>query len=138
MTTKTETTSKAAASGPKSPWNGTLSFETMAEEGRASFDSVVEASTIAAKGYGDIGSAWFDFAKEAVAAQAGAAEAIMGARNWAELSDAQTGHAKGAFERTMAAGNRIADMAVKSTGEAMEPIRARAEDLVERYAKPVA
>ena len=138
MTTKTETTSKAAAAGPKSAWNGTLSFDTIAEEGRASFDSMVEASTIAAKGYGAIGNAWFDFAKEAVAAQAGAAEAIMDARSWAELTDAQTGHAKGAFERTMAAGNRITDMAVKSTGEAMEPIRARAEDLVERHAKPVA
>ena len=138
MTTKSDTTSKASASGPKTPWNGALPLETIAEESRASFDSVVEASTIAAKGYGAIGSAWFDFAKEAMAAQAGAAEALMGARSWAELSDAQTGHAKGAFERTMAAGNRIADMTVKTAGDAMEPIRARAEDLVERYGKPVA
>ena len=136
MTAKTDATSKAAANGHKSPWNGNLSFETIAEESRASFDSMVEASTIAAKGYGAIGTAWFDFAKEAMAAQAGAAEAIMGARSWAELTDVQTGQAKGAFERSMAAGNRIADMTVKTTGEAMEPIRARTEDLVERYAKP--
>ena len=138
MTTKSDTTSKTAASGPKSPWNGTPSFEAIAEEGRASFVSVVEASTIAAKGYGAIGNAWFDFAKEAMAAQVGAAEAIMGARSWAELTDAQTVQAKGAFERSMAAGNRIADMTVKTGGEAMEPIRARTEDLVERYAKPAA
>ena len=135
MSTKSETTAKTAASGGKATWNGALSFETIAEEGRASFDSVVAASTIAAKGYGAIGSAWFDFAKEAMAAQAGAAEAMMGARTWAELTEAQTGHAKGAFERTMTAGNRIADMSVKTVGEAMEPIRARAEDLVERYGK---
>ena len=136
MTTKSDTASKAAASGPKTLWNGALPFETIAEESRASFDSVVEASTIAAKGYSAIGSAWFDFAKEAMAAQAGAAEALTSARSWAELTDAQTGAAKGAFERTMAAGNRIADMTVKSAGDAMEPIRARAEDLVERYGKP--
>ncbi len=136
MTTKTSATSKAAANGHKSPWNGNLSFETIADESRASFDSMVEASTIAAKGYGAIGTAWFDFAKETMAAQAGAAEAIMGARSWAELTDVQTVQAKGAFERSMAAGNRIADMTVKTTGEAMEPIRARTEDLVERYAKP--
>ena len=138
MTTKSDTASKAASSGPKSPWNGALPFETIAEESRASFDSVVEASTIAAKGYGAIGTAWFDFAKEAMAAQAGAAEALMGARSWAELTEAQTGTAKGAFERTMAAGNRIADMTVKIAGDAMEPIRARADDLVERYGKPAA
>ena len=138
MTTKTDATGKATAAGPKSPWNGTLSLETIAEESRASFDSMVEASTIAAKGYGAIGTAWFDLAKEAMAAQAVAAEAIMGARSWAELSDAQTVQAKGAFERTMAAGNRITDMTVKTTGEAMEPIRARTEDLVERYGKPAA
>ena len=138
MTTKTDATNKATAAGPKSPWNGTLSLETIAEESRASFDSMVEASTIAAKGYGAIGTAWFDLAKEAMAAQAVAAEAIMGARSWAELSDAQTVQAKGAFERTMAAGNRITDMTVKTTGEAMEPIRARTEDLVERYGKPAA
>ena len=138
MTTKSDTTSKAGATGPKAPWNGALPFETIAEESRASFVSVVEASTIAAKGYGAIGSAWFDFAKEAMAAQAGAAEALMGARSWAELTDAQTVQAKSAFERTMAAGNRIADMTVKTAGDTMEPIRARAENLVERYGKPAA
>ena len=136
MTAKSDTASKAAASGPKTSWNGALPFETIAEESRASFDSVVEASTIAAKGYGAIGSAWFDFAKEAMAAQVGAAEALMGARTWAELTDAQSGASKGAFERTMVAGNRIADMTVKTAGDAMEPIRARAENLVERYGKP--
>ena len=138
MTAKTETASKAAASGPKTPWNGTLPFETIAEESRASFDSMVEASTIATKGYGEIGNVWFDYAKEAMAAQANAAEALMGMRSWAELTDAQTVQVKGAFERTMAAGNRIADMTVKSTGAAMQPIRARTEDLVERYGKAVA
>ena len=138
MTIKTHTTSKATASGPKTAWNGAPPLETIAEESRASFDSMVQASTIAAQGYGAIGSAWFDFAKEAMAAQAGATEALMGARSWAELSDAQTVQAKGAFERTMAAGNRIADMTVKTAGDAMEPIRARAEDLVERYARPAA
>ncbi len=135
MTSKSDTAAKAAAS-KTTPSKGAFSFETMAEEGRASLDSMVEATTIAAKGYGAVGSAWFDFAREAMTAQAGAAEALMGARSWAELSEAQTGHAKGAFERTMAAGNRIADMTVKTAGESMEPIRARAEDLVERYGKP--
>ena len=135
MTTKTETASKAAAADSKTSWNGAFSFDTMADEGRASLDSFVRASTAAAKGYGAIGNAWFDFAKEAMAVQAGAAEALMGARSWAELTEAQTGAAKGAFERTTAAGNRIADMTVKTAGDAMEPIRARAEDLVERYGK---
>ena len=135
MTTKSNSTGKAAPGG-NTRWNGTLSFETIAEESRASFDSVVEASTIAAKGYGAIGSAWFDFAKEAMAAQAGAAEALMGARSWAELSEAQSGHAKTAFERTLAAGKRIADMSVKTAGDAMAPLRARTEDIVERYGKP--
>ncbi len=137
MTAKTDAASKATANS-KTAWNGAFSFDTMADEGRASLDSFVQASTIAAKGYGAIGSAWFDFAKEAMAAQTDAAEALMGARSWAELTDAQTGTAKGAFERTMAAGNRIADVTVKTTGDAMEPIRARAEDLVERYGKPAA
>ena len=136
MTAKTDAASKAAANA-KTAWNGVFSFDSMADEGRASLDSFVQASTIAAKGYGAIGSAWFDFAKEAMAAQADAAEALMGARSWTEITEAQTGAAKGAFERTMAAGNRIADVTVKSTGDAMEPIRARAEDLVERYGKPV-
>lgn len=136
MTSKASSTAKTAASATSTPWNGAFSFETMAQEGRASLDSMVEATTIATKGYGAIGSAWFDFAKEAMATQTGVAEALMGARSWTELSEAQAGHARGAFARTMAAGNRIADMTVKTTGEAMEPIRARAEDLVERYGKP--
>ena len=39
----------------------------------------------------------------------------------------------------MAAGNlHLADMTVKTAGEAMEPIRARTDDLVERYGKPAA
>ena len=135
MTTKTDTAGKAAP-GRNTPWNDALSFETIARESRANLDSVVEASTVAVKGYGAIGSAWLDFAKEAMAAQTGAAEALMGARSWTELTDSQAGHAKSAFERTVAAGNRIADMTVKTGGEAMEPIRARAEDLVERYGRP--
>ena len=135
MTTKTDTAGKAAP-GRKTPWNDSLSFETIAQESRANLDSVVEASTIVAKGYGAIGSAWLDFATETMAAQTGAAEALMGARSWTELTDAQAGHAKSAFERTVAAGNRIADMTVKTSGEAMEPIRTRAEDLVERYGRP--
>ena len=32
MTTKSDTTSKAGATGPKAPWNGALPFETIAEE----------------------------------------------------------------------------------------------------------
>ena len=135
MTTKSNTTGDAAAAGRKTSWNGALSFEAIAAESRASFDSVVEASTIAAKGYSAIGGAWFDFAKEAMAAQAGAAEALMGARSWTELSDTQAGHAKTAFERTMAAGQRLTDMTVKANSDVMGPIRARTEDLVERYGK---
>ena len=64
MTTKSDTADKAAP-GPKTSWNGAFSPEIIAQEGRASLDSVVEASTIAIKGYGAIGGAWFDFAKEA-------------------------------------------------------------------------
>ena len=97
---------------------------------------MVEASTIAAKGYGAIGSAWFDFAKEAMAAQAGAAEALMGARSWTELTETQAAQGKSNFERTMAAGQRIADMTVKTAGDTMQPIRARTDELVERYGKP--
>ena len=135
MTTKSNTTGKAA-SGPNTPWNGALPFETIAEESRASFDSVVEASTIAAKGYGAIGSAWFDFAKEAMAAQAGAAEALMGARSWTELTETQAAQSKSNFERTMAAGQRFADMTLKTAGDTMQPIRARTDEIVERYGKP--
>ena len=134
MTTKSDTADKAAP-GPKTSWNGAFSPEIIAQEGRASLDSVVEASTIAIKGYGAIGGAWFDFAKEALTAQT---EALMGARSLTELADAQTGQAKTAFERTMAAGLHLTDMTVKTAGDAMKPIRVRAEDLAERYGKPIA
>ena len=111
----------------------------MADEGRASLDSFVQASTIAAKGYGAIGSAWFGFAKEAMAAQTDAAEALMGARSWTELTEAPDPALRRApSSARWLRGNRIADMTVKTTGDAMEPIRARAEDLVERYGKPAA
>ncbi len=136
MTTKSKTTGETAANGGRDRWNGAPSYETIAAEGRENFDSFVEASTIATKGYGAISDAWFAFAKGAMEAHVEASKALMGARSWTELTDAQAGHAKTSFERTVTAGNRIVEMSVKTAGDAVEPIRARAETLVERYAKP--
>ena len=69
MATKSDTTSKGAANGTKTPWNGAFSFDSMADEGRASLDSMVKASAIAAKGYGEIGNAFIDvFEEEPLAA----------------------------------------------------------------------
>ena len=133
---KSKTTGETAANGGRDRWNGAPSFETIAAESRENFDSFVAASTIATRGCGTIGNAWLAFAKDALEAHVEATRALMGARSWAELTDAQAGHAKTSFERTVTAGNRIVEMTAKTAGDAVEPIRARAESLVERYARP--
>jgi phasin family protein len=138
MTTKSKNTNETMANGWTNGWNGKAPFEAMAAEGRETFESFVKASTIATQGYGAIAEAWLSLAKGAMEANAEATKALMGARNWSDLTDAQTDHMKTSFDRTVAESGRIGEMAVKTSNEAIAPIRARFETAVERFTKQAA
>ena len=125
MTTKSKTTEGRR-------WGDTPSFEGVVAESRETLDSLVDAATVAARGCGAIGDAWAAFARESMEAQAEAAKAALGARDWTELADAQAAHAKASFARAASAGKRIAETSAKTAEDALAPVRARAGRFVER------
>jgi len=73
--TKAKSNQDAFVNGTKVP------FDAAAVAGRQNFESLVTASNIMTKGYGDIGRAWFEFAKSSMEQGAEAAKAVMGAKS---------------------------------------------------------
>lgn len=127
--TKTKSTQDAFSNGAKVP------FDAVAAAGRQNFESLVTASNIMTKGYGDIGRAWFEFAKLSMEQGAETAKAVMGAKSIDEVMALQTGFAKTSLDRYVSESNRLAEMSIKTTSEAMAPLTESVESAVGKFSK---
>jgi phasin family protein len=113
-------------------------FDDVQGYGRANLDAVIQANTVAAKGFEEISRAWFAFAQGTVEQSVSATKALMSAKSLREVVDLQNDYAKATFDSFLAEGARLSEMGVKVTNEAIAPLSARVNATVEKFAKPVA
>ena len=116
-------------------WDANGSFEKLADAGRGNMEAFVAATSIAAQGFGDVNQAWFAFAKRAFERNGVAAEAIFAVKNSADAAELQADWARSAFDNYVSESSKITEMAVKTANDAIAPIRARVDGVVETFAE---
>jgi phasin family protein len=110
-------------------------FQKLSKE---NIEAYVQASTIVAKGFEQLGKAWMAFSQEALEQSATAAKALLGAKSVREAVDLQTEFAKTSFDKFVAESTKLSEQTVKTANEAFEPINARFTVAVEKLWKPIA
>lgn len=116
-------------------WDTNGSFEKLADAGRENMEALVTATSIAAQGFGDVNQSWFAFAKGALERNGAAAEAIFSAKNASDAVELQADWARNAFDSYVSESSKITEMAVKTANDAIAPMRARVDGVVENFAE---
>jgi phasin family protein len=108
----------------------------MAAFSKENVDAFVVASTLYAKGFENVGKAWYALTQETVEASAAVAKALLGAKTLKEAVDLQTDFAKTTFDKYVAESTKLSEMSIKVANEAIQPINARVNVAVEKLLKP--
>jgi len=114
----------------------TKAMADMAAFSKENADAFVVASTLYAKGFENVGKAWYALTQETVEASAAVAKALLGAKTLKEAVDLQTDFAKTTFDKYVAESTKLSEMTIKSANEALQPINARVNVAVEKLLKP--
>jgi phasin family protein len=99
-------------------------------------DAFATASAMYAKGFENVGKAWYALTQETVEASAAVAKALLGAKTLKEAVDLQTDFAKTTFDKYVAESTKLSEMSIKVANEAIQPINARVNVAVEKLLKP--
>lgn len=110
-------------------------FTTMNKE---TVDAYVQASNVMAKGFEEMGKALFAFAQSQADSSAAAAKAMMAAKTIQEVVEIQSNLARTQFDACVAEGNKVSEMGMKVTNDAVEPIQSQVTAAVEKMMKPMA
>ena len=114
----------------------TKAMADMAAFSKENVDAFVVASTLYAKGFENVGKAWYALTQETVEASAAVAKALLGAKTLKEAVDLQTDFAKTTFDKYVAESTKLSEMSIKVANEAIQPINARVNVAVEKLLKP--
>ncbi len=109
-----------------------------AEAGKENVEAFVKSGNLLAKGMETLGKEMMDFARLSIEGNVAATKAVMGAKSFKEAVDLQTDFAKKNVDQMLNEGARLAELSVKVTNEAMEPIQARVNVTVKTIMKPIA
>lgn len=109
-----------------------------AEAGKENVEAFVKSGNLLAKGMEVLGKEMMDFARLSMEGNVAATKAVMGAKSFKEAVDLQTDFAKKNVDQMLNEGARLAELSVKVTNEAMEPIQARVNVTVKTIMKPIA
>ena len=113
-------------------------YDQVSSVSKENVDAYVKSSTILAKGYEEMGKEVMSFAQDAMEANLAMAQSLMTAKTLREVIDMQTEFSRKRLDEAMAESAKLAELSVKVTNEAFEPIQAQVNQSVERMFKPVA
>lgn len=130
---KTNGSSTSNGSDTLPQWDAQATLAEFAGMGRENFDTFVRASTIAASGYGAIAQHWAEFAKATVQQSVETARAVMGTKNVKEAFELQSNFARSTFDRYVSEANKVSELGVRATTEALAPIQKRVDAVVAKY-----
>ncbi len=105
---------------------------------KAGVEALVLAGSVLAKGAEDLGRAYFAFAQEAANANAEAARAMLTAKSLEEIVGLQGACAQSALDKSLAETAKISELSARIGGEALRPIQAQFNAVIEKAMKPIA
>jgi phasin family protein len=113
-------------------------FDEMTKLQKENVDAFVQASTVVARAFEDMGKAYMAYAQAAADMSLATGKAMLGAKTLHEVVDLQNEYAKTSFDSLLAETTKLSELSVKAANEAMEPIQARVNVAMEKMAKPLA
>ncbi|MCR9218975.1 MAG: phasin family protein [Alphaproteobacteria bacterium] len=113
-------------------------YDEFATINKTSMDAFVKSSNIMAKGFEDLGKAYFAFAQSAAEQNVAAAKKLMTAKTINDVVDIQSDIARTSFDAWVAESTKMSEMGMKVANEAFEPIQAQFTTVVEKMTKQVA
>ncbi|MHA1538714.1 MAG: phasin family protein [Alphaproteobacteria bacterium] len=113
-------------------------FEQVADFNKGNFEAVFAAGQAAAKAFEKIGQEFAALNQSVFETNLANATALMACKSVQEAALLQGEQARTGFEKAVAEGSKLGELAAKATGEAIEPIKARVNEAVETFAKPLA
>ena len=114
-------------------FHGYDDFATLNKQGVEAF---MKAGNIWAKGYEDLGNAYFSFAQTSAERGAEVAKAMMKAKTLQDVIDVQTDYAKKRFDHIVAEGTKMSELSAKVATEAMQPLQKQFDSAVSTMVKP--
>jgi phasin family protein len=113
-------------------------FDEMTKLQKENVDAFVQASTVVARAFEDMGKAYMAYAQAAADMSLATGKAMLGAKTLHEVVDLQNEFAKTSFDSLLAETTKLSELSLKAANEAMEPIQARVNVAMEKIAKPLA
>ena len=105
---------------------------------QANYDAMNKSFGVFTKGFEDVSKAWAKFTQSSIDATVAYSKDAMAAKTVNELVDMNSTFTKAQFDAFVSESAKISEMTVKTTNEAIAPLKARVEKTVETFAKPMA
>ncbi len=114
------------------------SYGEVAELNKQGVEAFMMAGNIWAKGYEDLGKAYFSFAQDTAERGAEVAKEIMKAKTVQDVISVQTDFAKKRFDQVVADSTKMSELSVKVATETMQPLQKQFDSAVSTLVKPAA
>ena len=113
-------------------------FEDAGSVSKDTYEAFVSSFNITAKGLEGVTAESTAFAKKSLEDLVAVSKAVVGAKSLREVVDLQNDYTKAAFDAFLAYTNKIGEMTVQFTQEAVEPVSAQLGTVFKKFAQPVA
>jgi phasin family protein len=107
-------------------------YEDVIEFNRENVDAFVKSGLIVARGLQDLNKTLLTLAQDQVEQTVAAGRALVGVKSLRELVDIQSGLVKGSVDKLVAESSKISEVGVKLAEEALAPISARVNVVMEK------
>lgn len=109
-----------------------------AAAGKENVEALVKSGNLLAKGMETLSKEVMEFTRLSFEGNVAATKAVLGAKSFKEAVDLQADFAKKNVDQMLNEGAKLAELSVKVTNEAMEPIQARVNVTMKSIMKPIA
>jgi len=113
-------------------------FEDAGASSKDTYEAFVASFNIAVKGVEGVSSETAAYTKKAVEDLVSTSKAVVGAKSLREVVDIQNDYTKAAFDAFLAFTNKIGEMTVQFTQDAIEPVSRQLGTTFKKFAQPVA
>jgi phasin family protein len=138
----TESYEQAVAMGKEQAENASNAmfrgYGDFAEMNKQGVEAFMVAGNIWAKGYEDLGKAYFSFAQDSAERGAEVAKSMMKAKTLQDVIDVQTDFAKNRFDHVVAESTKMSELSVKVATETIQPLQKQFDSAVSTLVKPAA
>lgn len=113
-------------------------FEDAGSSSKETYEAFVSSFNITVKGLEGVTAETAAYTKKAVEDLVAVSKTVVGAKSLREVVDIQNDYTKAAFDNFLAFTNKIGEMTVQFTQEAVEPVSRQLGTVFKKFAQPVA